>query len=248
MTWNPDSWKKGGGHLILTGLCLFLAIWAGRWGLAELYFFPLEKLLARIQDPKLSDEEREKAWEEAIRYNREALNLHPGNAEYWLQLGQFQYLWSRRVKDDAKKATDLLKEAAGSYEMAAKICPTWGYTWINLAQVKMVQGSQYWGEAAIHLERAMVFAPWESSVQRNAVRLGFILWGALDERMRSEVINVAIRAMASFPHEILELVKRYEKRESVQPLVRFQPKLRAEFDKYFGLVSSSDAEKGSLRP
>ncbi|MBF0155029.1 MAG: hypothetical protein HQL64_14915 [Magnetococcales bacterium] len=204
--------------------------------------------MTKIQDPKLSMEEKETAWQQAMLYNKQALVLNPGNAEYWLQFGQFQYLWSRQIKNDTEKSAALLQDAASSYEAAARMRPTWGYTWINLAQVRMVQGKEHWAEAVSHLERAMVLAPWEPSVQQNVVRLGFVMWSTLDERMQNDILNVAVRGMVLYPQEILDLVKRYEKRQKFQPLVRYHPKLRTEFDKYFGTISSIEKEVEGTRP
>ncbi|MBF0424968.1 MAG: hypothetical protein HQL66_04000 [Magnetococcales bacterium] len=221
----------------MAGLCAVMVIWSGRWGLAEFYTFPIEKLSTKLHDPKVSFEEKESAWQQAVHYNRQALSLHPGNAEYWLQLGQLHYVWSRQIKEDIERSASLLAEAASNYEMAANIRPTWGYTWINLAQVRMVQGRERWGEAVTDLERAMVLAPWEPTVQQNVVRLGFILWSVLEDRLQNDVLNVAVRAMQSSPYPILELVQRYGKREQIQHLVRRHARLRIEFDKYFETIS-----------
>ncbi|MBF0136496.1 MAG: hypothetical protein H7833_18420 [Magnetococcus sp. DMHC-1] len=245
---NLSVWRVSLLPLALFGLCLFLSYWAGSWGLAEFYVLPLEKLLVRIQDPKLSLEEKEKVWKQAVVYGKHALELHPGNAEYWLHFGQLQYIWSRQIKEDTVRASALLQEAVVSYETAARLRPTWGYTWINLAQVRMVQGRDHWPESVLHLERAMVFAPWEPSVQLNVVRLGFTLWSSLEERLQNDILNVALRVMGHSPHQVLELVKRHGKKDNILPLVRFQPTLRAEFDKYFGIVSSGEKEIVKERP
>ncbi|MBF0623466.1 MAG: hypothetical protein HQL82_01530 [Magnetococcales bacterium] len=225
-------------HLLLATGFLSLAIWSGRWALADFFTFPLEVAEAQMRNPEVTPELREQLWQRMMEHLTRATSLNPGNADLCLHLGRLQYThglpnWEK----DPEKQQAHLQAAVDYYERATVLRPTWGYSWVNLAQARIRLGREHWSQAAQDLERAMVFAPQEPGVQGGLLPLGFRIWPILDDRIRGDLLSVAHREAEKNPEQakrVLTLVRRHDLGAEFLPRISGNPTLLRLFRKHVG--------------
>ena len=209
--------------VLLLSVSAVLAVWTGTRAVADLLANPARRVMAdwtNEKHPRAPDDAR---WRQAVASLQAGDRLAPGNPVRLLELGRLHHrralehpLWS----PTAKKR---LQQAIGYYQSAAARSPSWGLLWLNLAQAQ-VQAGYPARSALANLKRAMLLDPWNPNLQRNAIRLGFILWPGLNPNERHGILSFVKKGLKMQPYRIIELAVRLRHGGTIRPLLHDNPK------------------------
>ena len=184
--------------LLLLGYALSVA---ARTALADAYAEPAKSYLQGMRDADevLNGDQ----WGAVFAALDRALALAPGDPRNLSELGR---LYRTLLESDTLNAEQILRfgdTAAGYYQAALVLRPTWPWDWGNLALVKYQQYQDVGSEYQDALVRAVRFGPRETSLQERVVELGTESWPILRPDAASAVLRAADRALErdaqSFP-------------------------------------------------
>ena len=132
----------------------------------------------------------------AIAGLRAALAYEPGNPNLHSDLGRAHY-WRVRSGSlvDAESRAGR-EQALESFHQAARLRPTSGHTWANVALTRYMLGHVSI-EFALALDQTLRWAPWQPQLQLSAIQLGLATWNILDEPRQRQVAD-AIRHQAEW--------------------------------------------------
>jgi hypothetical protein len=176
--------------LLLLGYALSIA---ARTGLADVYAAPAKSYLQtkRNADEVLTRDEWQALYGSLIR----ALALAPGDPENLSELGRLYRILLEADDLDAGQISRDGNAAAGYYQAALALRPTWPWDWGNLALVKYQQYQDTSGVYQDALVRAAEFGPRESGSQDLVAQLGSHSWSALNPAAALAVLTAADRAL-----------------------------------------------------
>lgn len=132
----------------------------------------------------------------AIAGLRAALAYEPGNPNLHSDLARVHY-WSARSGSLVDAGSRAERESAlESFHQAARLRPTSGHTWANIALTRYMLGHVS-VEFALALDQTLRWAPWQPQLQLSAIQLGLATWQILDEP-RQGLVAEAIRHQAEW--------------------------------------------------
>ena len=180
--------------LLLLGYAISIA---ARTGLADVYAEPAKRYLQAKRDAGevLTRDE----WQALYDSLDQALALAPGDPANISELGRLHRIVLERDDLDAGEILRYGDAAAGYYQAALALRPTWPWDWGNLAVVKYQQYQDTSGVYQNALVRAVEFGPWESSLQDQVAELGSNSWSALNPAAALAVLTAVDRALERDP-------------------------------------------------
>jgi hypothetical protein len=176
--------------LLLLGYAISVA---ARTGLADVYAEPAKSYLQTKRDA--GEVLAQAEWQALYDSLTQALALAPGDPANISELGRLHRIMLERDDLDAAEILRYGDAAAGHYQAALALRPTWPWDWGNLAVVKY---QQYQDTSRVYqdaLVRAVEFGPRESSLQERVAELGSYSWSALDPAAALAVLTAADRAL-----------------------------------------------------
>ena len=176
--------------LLLLGYAFSIA---ARTGLADVYAEPAKSYLQTKRDAgeALTRDE----WQAIYASLKHALALAPGDPANLSELGRLHRIVLERDDLDAAEILRFGDAAAGYYQAALALRPTWPWDWSNLALVKYEQYQDTSGVYQDALVRAVEFGPREASIQDRVAELGSSSWSALNPAASLAVVTAADRAL-----------------------------------------------------
>lgn len=186
---------------------------AARTGLADTYAEPAKDFLQakRDADEALTQDE----WQAIYDNLGRALALAPGNPAILSELGRLHRIQLEVDDLDAEALLRYGDAAAGYYQAALALRPTWPWDWGNLALVNYQQYQDTSGVFQDALVRAVEFGPREPSLQRRVAELGSDSWSALNPAAAEAVLTAVDRALERDAETFSEI---FEAKERWQPL------------------------------
>ncbi|MCF6354843.1 MAG: hypothetical protein L3J26_07030 [Candidatus Polarisedimenticolaceae bacterium] len=174
-------------HLLLLALMLMLAVWAARWGWAEVLVAEPRNVMDRWKTGQVmpADEELDRLGKLLER----AQSLNSKNADIAFDQGRFAEWLASQHPLWSKEAQSRREVAIGYFREAISLRPSWGLAWINLAN-SLVLNQQLYSGGMDALEKAAVLAPLESDVQQRVVWLGLSQWKHADDDLRVRLKNI----------------------------------------------------------
>jgi len=169
--------------LLLAGL-LCLMWFSARWGLANIYAYQALKHIEQWQakKPELVEETTE-----AMVWIKKARHLDSNNPELISYQAQI-FEWQALLNEDEIKTSSYLESAAKLYRDALSIRPTWPFDWVALADIKS-QLNQFDSEFSKALERSSTLGPWEFTIQKRLINIGFKHWDKLTSADRDNFLQ-----------------------------------------------------------
>lgn len=152
----------------------------------------------------------------ALGQMRAALAFEPGNPNLHSDIGRLEY-WRVRTSSLADPDARSRREAAlERFREAARLRPTSGHSWGNVALTRFHLGLVDI-EFAHAMEQTLRWAPWQAQLQLLGIELGLAVWQALDEP-RQRLIEEAIRHQAAWrlvdqKPALIQLLRRYGRKE-----------------------------------
>jgi hypothetical protein len=176
--------------LLLLGCALSVA---ARTGLADVYAEPAKSYVQTKRDAGevLTREE----WQALYGSLTQAVALAPGDPDNLSELGRLHRILLEAHDLDAGEISRFGDAAAGYYQAALALRPTWPWDWANLARVKYQQYQDTSGVYQDALVRTVEFGPRESSLQDRVAELGSYSWQALNPTAAMAVLTAADRAL-----------------------------------------------------
>lgn len=218
-------------HLLLTVVAIGMLAWSARWGLAGLYSIPAERVGEAWQHPKHPQPPDKQNWEKAVTYLHQAIKLEPNNAGHHFRLAHLFHLRALELHSWHPQFLPLLEQAGKEYQQALKLRPSWGFGWINLAQIQ-VQENRITPETIRFLNRGLRLAPTSILVQRTALHLGFSLWEHLQPTEQQEILLIAKKLLPDHGEYVLTQAKLYGRLTQMRPLVANLPKWQSRLLKF----------------
>lgn len=141
--------------------------------------------------------------ERVQRFSSLAARLDPWNSAAVTSLGS---LHEARFAEEPLDAH--LKQALECYRKSIALRPAAPQGWSSLARVKLEQG---WFdlELALGLERALLFGPWERSVQLALLEAALPAWRGLSAELREGIRSNVDRSLQMDPALVVNLVEEY---------------------------------------
>jgi tetratricopeptide (TPR) repeat protein len=132
----------------------------------------------------------------AIAALRAALAYEPGNPNLHSDLGRLLY-WDVHAGSLVDAESRGSREAAlERFHQVARLRPSSGHTWANIALARYVLG-HVGLEFALALDQTLRWAPWQPLLQLSAIQLGLATWQILDEP-RQRLVAEAIQRQATW--------------------------------------------------
>lgn len=147
---------------------------------------------------------------------RQALALDPDNPNLLADLGRIE---SWRVRE-GPLYDDGVRTARGTalenFRRAARMRPTSGHSWANVAVAKVGLGSLD-AEYRAALQQTLRWAPWDAKVQLVGIELGLASWQFLSEEMRQDITR-SLGRQAAWPlveqkPALIRLLRHYRRTE-----------------------------------
>lgn len=192
----PDVAPPALGRASIAALLLLLGYAisiAARTGLADVYAETAKSYLQTKRDAGEALTQTE--WQALYDSLAQALTLAPGDPANMSELGRLHRIVLERDDLDAAEILRYGDAAAGYYQAALALRPTWPWDWSNLALVKYEQYQDTSGVYQDALVRAVEFGPRESSIQDRVAELGSNSWSALNPAAALAVLTAADRAL-----------------------------------------------------
>nr|CRH05411.1 conserved protein of unknown function [Candidatus Magnetococcus massalia] len=184
-TWGQRLLRQGGFVAVAA-----LLIWAINLNLGSLvanfyYSLSQQTLMAGEQ---VAPSTEKSAIQTAFSQLESAQSWQPGNPDILFEMGNLQLQMASQAAD-AKQKQIHLKRAMVYYQTLLTIRPTWSYGWINLAMTRARLGEKI-EVVEQDLERAIILAPFDVSVQQGVLKLGFHLWDKLSPEMIKHIRSI----------------------------------------------------------
>jgi len=178
--------------LLLLTLMLTLAIWAARWGWAEVLVAEPRNVMDTWKTGRTmpSDEELDRLNDLLVR----ASSLNSKNADIAFDQGRFAEWRAQKYPVWTETAYKHREEAINHFKRALDIRPSSGMLWVHLAN-SLVLNRQLYSGGMDALEKASVLAPLEVPVQQRVIWLGLSQWNVMDDEFRSRVRGIIENAM-----------------------------------------------------
>lgn len=139
----------------------------------------------------------EQAWQIAHNAAEKALLWYPGeSAAAYNTLGRVWEWQQYTLPTAAPEARPSRMAALEAYRNATQLRPTWPYTWVDLALVKLRLG-EVDEELVNALEQGLQTGPWRSKSLARIAQVGLLSWWQLPQRGR-EITLEAVRRSLSF--------------------------------------------------
>ena len=203
------SHKQKAAAILLLILLVVMAVWAGRWMVADIYAYQAKRYLVRWQDAH-----RVEAYEDIERAQQlinTALSLDGGNPKFMEYAARIdEWHATQRVKRlSAKDKKRVLEHALQLYRDAIALRPAWPFTWVALVSTKN-RLRQYDDELFHAFERATTLGPWEGGVQLRVAKEGFRAWRHLPDKTKLLVEDNFLRGLNSntYRKQLIELAKK----------------------------------------
>ncbi len=212
-------------HLLLLALMISLAIWAARWGWAEVLVAEPRDVMSRWKtgQPMPSVEEMNRLDDLLLR----AQSLNENDADIAFDQGRFAEWRASRYPLWSKEAHSHREAAIEYFREAISLRSSWGLAWVNLANSLVLNQQLYLGGMDA-LEKAAILAPAEGDVQQRIIWLGLSQWRHADDELR-----VRLR-------DILESILKVQSYVVVQTIVDFR------LEKELGDLAVSDEDQELL--
>jgi len=155
----------------------------------------------------------EAQWVEVRADLQAALQTSPDNAQLLDDLGflnasRAQALGTPAAGSPAQQMQqDLLSEAVASYRAAARLRPTFPYTWAYLALAKHRHGEQD-AELWLAFDKALHYGHAEAGVHPALAEIAFARWGALGAERQARFKAMAATSPAATRKHLLEMATR----------------------------------------
>ena len=212
---------RDGAHSVLVRVYVALLVLllgyafsiAARIGLADVYAEPAKSFLQtkRDADEVLTRDE----WQAIYDNLGRALALAPGNPATLSELGRLNRILLEADDLDAEEIVRYGDAAAGYYQAALALRPTWPWDWGNLALVKYQQYQDTSGVYQDALVRAVEFGPREPSLQLRVAELGSDSWSILNPAATVAVLTAVDRALERDAETFSELSEAKERWQSL---------------------------------
>lgn len=158
------------------------------------------------------------AIEAAIARQQLAIRLAPKSAEAKLvqaRLLSFELVGDEKAKHDAGQVQAVRRRIMELLLAATRDSPARATTWVAMAYARNIERN-YDPIFRVALLRATRLAPWETSIQRDLVRLGLLAWPRLpDTASRRLILDALRRGLQERPREMIKLVKKLHRRKFV---------------------------------
>jgi len=187
-------------HLLLLILMLSLAVWAARWGWAEVLVAEPRNVMdtwrtGRTMPP---DEELDRLNGLLARAN----SLNSKNADIAFDQGRFAEWRAQKYPLWTDAAYKYREEAISHFKRALDIRPSSGMLWVHLANSQVLNRQLYSGGMDA-LEKASILAPLEIPVQQRVIWLGFSQWKVMDDELRGRVREIIEDALVYHQHDLV---------------------------------------------
>ena len=203
-------------HLLLLALMLILAIWATRWGWAEVLVAEPHNVMDhwRTGQPMPSDEELDRLG----KLLEKAQSLNSQNADIAFDRGRFAEWKAQKHPLWTEEAHQYRKEAIEYFREAISLRPSWGLAWVNLAN-SLVLNQQLYSGGMEALEKAAVLAPLESNVQQRVIWLGLSQWKHADGDLRMRLRGILERNLKVRPYVVIKAIVDFHLEKDLDDLV-----------------------------
>ena len=179
---------------------LTLAIWAARWGWAEVLIAEPRNVMDNWKTGQAmpSNEELDRLGNLLER----AQSLNSQSADIAFDRGRFAEWRAQKYPLWAKEAHKHREEAIGYFKNALNARPSWGMTWVHLAN-SLILNQQLYSGGMEALEKATVLAPLEIPVQQRVIWLAFSQWKIMDNESRGRVRGIVENALVYRQHNLI---------------------------------------------
>ncbi|VAX07323.1 hypothetical protein MNBD_GAMMA26-2624 [hydrothermal vent metagenome] len=182
-------------QLLLLALLMSLAIWAARWGWAEVLAAEPRDVMERWKSGQAMPSDEELGRLDDLLARAQALNSQ--NADIAFDQGRFSEWMAAQYPLWTEKAHKHRGEAIEKFRRALDLRPTWGLAWVHLAN-SLILNQQLYAGGLDALEKAAVMAPLEAPVQQRVIWLGLSQWQVMDDELRGRMRSVVA---AAFEHQ-----------------------------------------------
>jgi tetratricopeptide (TPR) repeat protein len=224
--------KMSAGRLGYIGLflvCLAMVFVAGKWGLANLYFYKADYYLTAWTNQSTVPDKR--AWNEAIDAIESAVELHPQNPLYQMTLAKVLE-WGAHAEFGERD--DLLQRSLLALQKGLAMRPSWSDGWLNAAYIKWRLeeiDEDFWrfGDNAIR------FGSYAAETNLGMATIYLAFWSALDSAQKVIAIEQIERALSHHYHKDYQInysqtlfsrAQRYQKEAVLCALIKVKSELK----------------------
>lgn len=196
-------------QIIIVVMCLGLAGYAGKIGLADYYSRASYQMFLDWRGAMPAQEQ----WQAARDSLAQAIALHPGQPTYHHRMGRIEHVGMIVDRANREQHGEAAKTAMRT---SLRIRPEWPHAWANLAWVKVALGERD-AEFESALASAVRYGPWETYVHQIIATLGAYGLDGYSDDARALILASNTRGIMSAvrgaPPRVIDRVARYNERD-----------------------------------